>query len=318
MFKHQYGFDPTGGFGLAELMNIEPPALGEDFQRFWQQRHERILPLDTKPRLAPSPLQFDDWLCYDLSYTSTAEARISGWLLLPADGVVERGLVVGHGYAGRSAPEPHLPVSRCAVLFPCLRGLGRSRVAGLSSNPLFHVLHQIRDRQRYIIGACVDDLWLALSTLIALFPQVAGRVAYMGSSFGGGIGALAAPWDTRIQRLHLEVPTFGHQSLRLTLPCVGSGEAVRIFQRRHDFDVLDTLAYFDAAVAARLISIPTHVAVARFDPAVPPAGQFAIANALPPACRQLFVLDAGHFAYPGQARQEAALFAELTDFFADL
>ena len=31
---------------------------------------------------------------------------------------------------------------------------------------------------------------------------------------------------------------------------------------------------------------------------VPPAGQFAIANSLPEATRQIFITEAGHFNYP--------------------
>ena len=99
---------------------------------------------------------------------------------------------------------------------------------------------------------------------------------------------------------------------------IGSGEAVRLQARLRKFDVMETLAWYDAASAARFLTIPPHVAVALFDPAVPPAGQFAVANAVPTALRRLFVLDAGHFEYPAQAEQEAALFAELEAFFREL
>jgi cephalosporin-C deacetylase len=70
-------------------------------------------------------------------------------------------------------------------------------------------------------------------------------------------------------------------------------------------------------VAARFTSIPVHVAAALFDPAVAPPGQFAVYNALPGE-KQLFVLDAGHFDYPGKAGQEQLLRAELERFFAPL
>jgi len=119
------------------------------------------------------------------------------------------------------------------------------------------------------------------------------------TAYGAGIGAMAAPWDTRINRLQLHVPTFGHQALRLTLPCVGSNEAVREYQQRHG-NVMETLAYYDAATAARYLQIPTMVAAALFDPAVPPPGQFAVYNAIAEPLRRLFVLEAGHFDYPGQ------------------
>jgi cephalosporin-C deacetylase len=244
--------------------------------------------------------------------------EIGGWLLLPEDGKVSRGLIFGHGYGGCGLPDEPLAVEATALMFPCFRGLGRSPVAHVSQDPNYHVLHDIQDKERYILGGCVEDLWLAVSALLELFPAVSGRIGYSGISFGGGIGALAAPWDKRIQRLHLQVPTFGHQALRLTLPCTGSGESVRTFQRHHSFNLMETLAYYDAASAAQYLRIPTLVAAALFDPVVPTPSQFAIYNAIPEKLRRLFVLDTGHFEYPDKAKQLREMNTALVDFFMEL
>ena len=141
-------------------------------------------------------------------------------------------------------------------------------------------------------------------------------MACLGISFGGGIGALAAPWDSRIDRLYVQVPSFGHQALRLTLPCVGCGEAVHGYQLHHPFNVMETLAYYDAASAARYLRIPTLVAAALFDPAVPPPGQFAIYNAIPESLRRLFLLEAGHFDHAGKEAGERELQGEVARFLA--
>jgi cephalosporin-C deacetylase len=178
------------------------------------------------------------------------------------------------------------------------------------------VLHDIESRDNYILGGCVDDLWVGVSTLLLLFPELTGHVGYLGISFGGGIGAMAMARDARIARGHLNVPSFGHQPLRLALPSIGSAAAVQRHagtQRRTS----DTLAYYDATVAARSIRQPMHVAAARFDPAVAPPGQFAVYNAIP-GDKRLFVLDAGHFDHPGRARQTRDLLARLWAFFAPL
>jgi cephalosporin-C deacetylase len=190
-------------------------------------------------------------------------------------------------------------------------------MVGVSADPNLHVLHNIHDRQRYILGGCVEDVWLAVSALLELFPEVAGRVAYSGISFGGGIGALAVPWDARVRRLHLHVPTFGNQALRLTLPTTGSGEAVRVFQREHGFHAMDTLAYYDAATAARHLRIPVLVAAALFDPVVPPPGQFAIFNAIPKPLRQLFVLQAGHFEHADMSQALQQMQQAVARFFME-
>lgn len=322
MFAHSFDFDPTGGFGLADLLRVTPPRPRPDFADFWRERYARCLMRQPHAALASTALVLPGRRVQLCRYRSSAEmdqaVEIQAWLVTPEQGPVERALIIGHGYAGRDRPDSEHRLDRCAVFYPCCRGLGANRVKGIASNPLFHVLHKIRDKRHYVIGGCVDDLWLAVSVILDLFPQVAGRIAYLGTSFGGGIGALATAWDERIVRLGLEVPTFGHQALRLSLPCVGSGEAVRIHQRHHNWDVLETLDYYDAAVAASFIRVPTLVAAAGFDPAVPPAGQFAIYNALAPALRQLLVLDAGHFSYPDQALQQAQLAEQIEQFLATL
>lgn len=79
---------------------------------------------------------------------------------------------------------------------------------------------------------------------------------------------------------------------------------MQAFARRH-VHVVETLAYYDAAVAARYIRQPMHLAAARFDPAVAPPGQFAVYNGLP-GPKELFVLNAGHFEHPERAPSAAA------------
>jgi cephalosporin-C deacetylase len=312
---HGYAFDPGYNMDLAQLLAIDAPQPPADFVDFWQQRHAAALALSPRPRIQLASSPYPHHAVYELRYTSTDAIEIGGWVLLPNHGRVRRGVVFGHGYGGCELPQDLLPVDDAVMLFPCFRGIGCSPVAGVSSDPNLHVLHHIEDRQRYIIGGCVDDLWLAVSALLALFPEVAGQVAYSGVSFGGGIGALAAPWDARMGRLHLQVPTFGHQALRLTLPSVGSGESVRSFQRQHDFQVMDTLAYFDAASAARYLRIPVLVAAALFDPVVPPPGQFAVFNAIAEPLKRLFVLQSGHFDDAAQAQQLREMHQQVAKFF---
>jgi cephalosporin-C deacetylase len=159
------------------------------------------------------------------------------------------------------------------------------------------VLHDIDQPARYILGGCVEDLWVAVSVLAVLFPALDG-IGYSGISFGGGIGALALPHDPRIDRAHLTVPTFGNMPLWLSLPTVGSGAAVQAYAAQHP-EVRETLRFFDAASAATCIGIPMLFAVARFDPAVAPPCQFSVANARTGAKHhETFVLDAGHADYP--------------------
>ncbi len=314
MFRHDYPFDPTYGHDLAALLAVVGPEEPTDFASFWGDLQARARAVTVAPTLRELPSPQMRTRVFEVEFTSLDGIRIGGWLTRPRDEPVERGVVVSHGYGGREEPDFHLPFKRAALIFPCARGISRSARADVPGDPNAHVLHGIERRETYVLGGCAaDTVWCAASALLDLFPMAARRLDYLGISFGGGLGALALPWDERFHRAHLNVPTFGHQPLRLALPCVGSGEAVRCYQRQTG-RVLETLRYFDAAVAARHLRIPMHIAAARFDPVVPPPGQFAIYNALA-GPRELFVLQAGHFDHAGLATEDARLRDALAYFF---
>lgn len=314
--KHSYDFDPSHGYSSADLLAVEAPPEPPDYLAFWHDRRQRALRSPVHVTLEDTGWEQGTWRVMQLRYRSTEDAVIHGWLLIPRLGEVRRGFVIGHGYAGRDAPDFDLPLANSALLFPVLRGMAKSPFPPASAEPRWHVLHHIDKRERYIFGGCVEDTWLAVSTLLRLYPQLAGHLGYLGISFGGGIGAMAMAFEERIARAHLNVPSFGHQRLRLKLPSVGSADSVQRFAQRHP-TVTNTLDYFDAAIAARHIRMPMHCALAGFDPFVAPAGQYAIYNALA-GPKTLFPLTAGHHAYPAQAEEDLQLRRALHDFFEPL
>ncbi|MDW5323884.1 acetylxylan esterase [Plantactinospora sp. KLBMP9567] len=303
---------------MLSQVGVPPPP--DDFADFWTGLHQRARQVDPAPVARPSghpESSRPGGSTYDVEFTSLGGIRLGGWLRLPADGRVERGLVVGHGYGGRATPDAAVPVERAAALYFGSRGLPtRGLVPGIPDTARRHVLHGIADRGTYVHGGCAADVWAAVSALCRLVPEAAARVDYLGTSFGGGIGALALPWDDRITSACLVVPSFGNHPLRLTMPCTGSGEAVREHARAHP-EVHEVLRYFDAATAAMFLRIPTHVGLALADPAVPPPGQFAVYNALA-GPRARFLLSAGHTPYAGMVREAEALSTAQRDFLAPL
>lgn len=314
--RHGYPFDPAHGYTIEDLLRVEAPEPPPGFEDFWRARYERTLKILPKPKLRDTGANRGCWRVFDLSHSSTNRVRVKGWILLPVTGVIRRGFVVGHGYSGRTEPDIHLPFPDAALVFPCFRGLGLTRHSTISSDSQWHVLHDIQDPVRYVLGGCVEDLWAGVSALLRICPEVEHHVGYLGTSFGGGIGAMALPWDERIRRAHFNVPTFGHQPLRLELASTGSAASVQQFAKKHP-RVLETLRYYDAAVAARFVRQPVHCACAKFDPSVAPAGQFAVYNALGGE-KRLFTLTAGHHAHPGQVEEERKLLQEIDNFFRDL
>jgi cephalosporin-C deacetylase len=317
MDSTEYGFDPTYSYSLQQLLAVQVRKEPKDFDDFWQARYQKALTVDPQPQTKVINENMQGWRQLEISYASTDNFTIRGWLLLPVSGVIKRCFIIGHGYGGRNEPVFHLPFKNAALLFPSFRGLALSAQPNIPSEPYYHVLHNIDQADRYILGGCVEDVWLAVSALLQLFPHTAGHLGYMGISFSGGIGALALAWEHRIARGHLNIPTFGNNPLRLRLETRGSTNSLQQFYKTHKKQTLKTLRYYDAALAAKRITIPMHCACAVFDPCVAPPGQFAIYNALA-GIKQLFILNAGHHNYPDQKRREQELILELDNFFEPL
>ncbi|MEI6083347.1 MAG: acetylxylan esterase [Verrucomicrobiota bacterium] len=315
-FTHNFPFDPTYGYQEQRLRTVKSPVGPTDFIRFWEFTFEKVrrIPLRIERRSIASPDPLFE--IEEVEFDSLDGVRIGGWIMRPANGKFNRGMVVSHGYGGRSEPDLNLPPPAAVTIFPCARGFNRSARGDIPNVESRHVLHGIESKDTYVHRGCVADIWSAASALLELYPQVARRLHYYGSSFGGGIGALALPWDNRFHRAFLELPSFGQHPLRLISQCVGSGEPVRLYAKEHPEVLLDVLQYFDAATAARYIKIPVFVAAALFDPSVPPPGQFAVHNAIP-GRKQLFVRQAGHFPYAAEAREKAELHARLWSWFSE-
>jgi len=295
--------DATYGYTVEQMLQLQPPPEPEGFAAFWRDTFQQTLatPLD----LQSTEIQSNNerFSARQLSFRSFGGRRIGGWITAPLDKEPERFVVVGHGYYHK--PFTDAAYDRNAVaLSLCCRGLGISAGDDIPTDTKEHVLHGIESKETYVHRGCIADTWAATSALLALYPKAAGKIEYHGGSFGGGIGAAALPWDERFIFGGLVVPSFGNYPLRVKLDCTGSGAAVR---RRwlEDPSVLDVLAYFDSATHAARIRIPTHVACAAYDPAVPPPGQFTVYNAIR-SPKKLYVLKAGHFDWPGNAEDDAA------------
>ena len=240
--------------------------------------------------------------------------ELGGWLAVPVDKPVTRGIVIGHGYAGRQGPEVEWCVPGAALFFPCVRGLGLSRREGVSQVPQRHVLVGIESPETSILRGCVTDIWSAASALIECVPEAAVRLDFVGASMAGGLGIMAMAFDERFSAGHVEIATFGHHRLRLRLACIGSGHALTLYSREHP-GVVDTLSYLDPAVAVQFLKRPVQHACALFDPLVPPPGQFAIYNAHA-GPKRFCKLTAGHWDYPDYADERERLNRRIERFFS--
>ncbi len=314
MFKHDHPFDPTYGYSLKQLLEVDTPPGPDDFEAFWRETFDQAMAIDLRLQTRQIDCDWPGVMLYEVDYDSWDGVRVGGWMTVPTDPArIERGVVVGHGYGGREAPDRHRHADRQVTIMPCARGFHRSACDKLPNEAHFHVVHGIESRETYMHRGCVVDYWLAGSALLQLYPQCASCLDYEGGSFGGGIGALMLPWDHRIRRGFLSVPSFGNHPLRVTLDCVGSGAAVKACYDQHP-EVMETLAYHDAATASRYTTIPVYYDCARFDPAVPPPGQFAVFNAKPDP-KEIHVRESGHYEHPIADLDHQGVAVMLDEFF---
>ncbi len=314
MFPHDFPFDPAYGFTASTLRQVPAPKPPADFADFWTDVYTRTRAVDPDPVLRPLTSPDPTLELFEIDYTSLGGFRVGGWLTRRTGRHPRSAAVVGHGYGGRDAADAAMPAPPDLAIFPCARGFNRSARADLPNDSPRHVVHGIESRDTYLPGLCVADLFGAVTCLLSLHPDLQ-TLAYRGGSFGGGLGALMLPWEPRITRAMLDIPTFGNHPLRLTLPGVGSGESLRIRHRRRG-DVAETLRYFDAASAATFCHTPTLVAAALFDPCVAPPGQFAIYNALAGE-KRLLIRRAAHFDFPQGADDNAAVDRAVVEWFSD-
>ncbi len=315
VFEHSYAFDPIYGYDMEALLKIRhpefPPA---DFAAFWRETMAEASAQTRVIEQKSLPPPSSEWQLDLLKIQTLDRSAFGAWLLKPKDpSHIRRAFVVGHGYGGRAGIDWPVAFQDAVYIFPSAHGFFVSEAPGLPNSVDKHVVHGIASRETYLIRHCVAALQSAAEVLAEFYPEFDGQLGYQGVSFGGGLGALMLPWSKSFSRAFLKVPTFGHHPLRLKCPCVGSGEAVRLLEQR-DSSIRKTLAYFDAATSAAEVKIPVLVSAALFDPAVPPPGQFAVANALG-GPKQLHVLSASHFEHPSLLLEEQALAGLMRQWF---
>src|SRR5262249_5894198 len=158
--EHPFQFDPTYGYDREKLLTVPAPTGPEDFDDFWKSTYAatRAVPLKLERRkIASIDPCFEVW---ELEFDSLDGFRVGGWISVPVDGKIDHGIVVGHGYGGRTEPAF---IEGAVAISPCGRGFGRSAHPGYSGDHFRHVLQGIESRETYSHRGCVADLWNAAS-----------------------------------------------------------------------------------------------------------------------------------------------------------
>lgn len=292
-------FDGSYGFTLETLREVAPIGAADGFAETWRRWRAEARGVDAAPRVLSTQDRGRRRVSL-IEHSGVDGVRLRAWVVEPVAGGARVGVVHSHGYGGRERVDFGRVPSDAAAVFPVARGLGALNTdVGAPEQREAHVLTGLADPDAYVPGLCARDLWLAADALVALVGSL--PLYFVGESFGGGLGALAVPWDDRFVGATLVVPTFGQYDERLAVPCLGSGEHQRQHVLRHP-EAREQLRLYDASTSAGFFTIPVRVEAALWDQYVPPQGQFAVANAVPAELLELAVLPAGHAEYPGLAR----------------
>lgn len=289
--EHNFEFDPTNGKTQTELLAIHPSVPPAGFEDFWRKHYAQVTaatPDYTVEAELWSPRANEK--LYRVRVRNYDNVEFVMFIARPENS--GGGLVIGQGYGNPGTPC--LSLYNLTTAFACVRGLGFSQCKDIPWQVNDHVLHGIADKYTYILYGVIADQWAAAGVLLDMFPDTAENLNYIGSSMGGGMGALLLPWDNRFKAAYLNEPTFGAE-IRFDYQSLGSGEACRKYIIDHP-EAKEVLAWFDASAAAQFIKIPTCVAPALFDPCVAPVGQFSVANAIKDEYKTQFIRNVGHFA----------------------
>ena len=288
--QHNYSFDPTNGYTQEELLKIQSPAEVEGFADFWRSNYAAVMakkPEYTVEAELWSPVENEK--IYRIRVKNYDGVEFVMFIARPENS--QGGLVIGQGYGNPGMPS--LSRYSLTTAFACVRGLGFSQCKDIPWEVKSHVVHGIETKESYILRGVIADQWMTASVLLDMFPDTASNLNYTGGSMGGGMGALLLAWDKRFKAAYLSVPTFGSE-IRFDYQSTGSGESCRKYILEHP-EARKVLAYFDASVSAKYITIPVCCAPALFDPCVAPVGQFSVCNSIKDEYKTVYIREVGHY-----------------------
>ncbi len=310
--EFDYPFDPTYGYTPESMLALRVTAPPTDFEEFWRSNYTEFLKSFKLLDISDTGKQFNEMKIKEITFQVHDQHKTGAWLLEPTN--ASKGLVVGHGYGGRQSYNTSFLLPNTAIIMPCALGFNLSKHPDLPNISSEHVIFNIENKNKYIIKYNVMEMWASAKILKDLYGTE--EIYYDGSSFGGGLGALAIPWEPLFKKAHLSVPTFGNQELRLKLNCKGSGQSVKTYYEKNDHILEKTLRYFDSAVAAKFGTIPTLFSLAAFDPSVPPPGQFSVYNEWT-GPKQAIYFHSGHHSTEVSTQEDIALLDLKHSFFAN-
>ncbi|MEA1997302.1 MAG: acetylxylan esterase [Gemmatimonadota bacterium] len=269
-------FDPTA---------IRPTnSLPDNFDRFWRQGKAELARIPIDAQLSEVEVQdIPGARRYHVSLANIEGSRIYGWLtvpegegpfpsvvVFPGGGVIRKGWRPAYTEAGllTLAIEVHgIPMDAEDEVYEKLKWGALAGYTQLGKDDPYRYYYR-----RVILGGI-----RAADYLCSRADVDTCRIAFAGVSQGGGLSLLAGALDKRVGAIAAAVPYLCDH----TGPLFGRPAPLCNLLADGEFErVLRTVGYYDAALSAGLIEVPTLVGVGFIDPICPPTTVLAAYNNL--------------------------------------
>lgn len=269
--------------------------LPQKFDRFWREAKAELLRIPIDARLETvEAVDPGDAKRFKVSLALTCGSRVYGWLHLPegngpfpvvlsipGSGVGRTGRFAGFTKAGIAVlaieihglePKKHEIIGAAQWIRPTddeIKNFVKLQEGILAGYHSFGM----EDPYRYYHRRSLQAAIRALDYLNTRSDIDASRIIVFGGSQGGGLSLLTAAIDKRINAVVATVPAFcnnvkGFHSLK------------DIKDEQYRQKVIRTMSYYDAALAANLIEVPTLIGVGFIDGTCPPANVYSAYNNL--------------------------------------
>ncbi len=281
------------GFNVEE---IRPTGkLPENFNRFWREAKAELLRIPIDAQLEEvAVVDSGDAQRFKISLANVNGSRVYGWLHLPeGDGPFPTVLSIpgsGVGRTGRFAGFTKVGIAVLAIEIHGLEPKKHEIIGAVqwirpTDNEIdffvklqkgiladYHSFGK-ENPYRYFHRRSLQSAMRALDYLYTRKDIDTSRIIVFGGSQGGGLSLLTAAIDKRVNVVVATVPGFCNNATHFP-------GATGLHDDKHKQQIIRTMSYYDAALSAELIYVPTLIGVGFIDKTCIPANVYSAFNTL--------------------------------------